>query len=31
VGSFDLKGMQCSCGKWIAPAYAILKSKVDPL
>jgi dual specificity phosphatase 12 len=29
LGSFELGGMQCSCGHWIAPAYAILKSKID--
>jgi dual specificity phosphatase 12 len=29
LGNFDLSGMQCSCGKWIAPAFALANSKVD--
>lgn len=29
LGQFNLAGISCSCGQWVAPAFAILKSKVD--
>jgi dual specificity phosphatase 12 len=29
LGYYDLAGMQCSCGAWVAPCFAITKSKVD--
>jgi dual specificity phosphatase 12 len=29
LGQFSLSGMQCSCGTWVAPAFAISRSKVD--
>ncbi len=29
LGHYDLAGAQCNCGTWIAPAFAISKSKVD--
>eukprot|EP00731_Ephydatia_muelleri_P023815 Em0016g86a len=29
LGSFDWAGAQCSCGRWITPAFQIHKNKVD--
>ena len=29
LGSFHWAGMQCSCGAWVTPAFAVGKSKVD--
>jgi dual specificity phosphatase 12 len=29
VGSFDWCGSKCACGAWIAPAFHMIKSKVD--
>lgn len=29
LGSFAWAGMACSCGRWIAPAFAIHRSRVD--
>lgn len=29
LGSFNWYGEQCSCGRWIAPAFQIHKSRVD--
>ena len=29
VGVFDWKGLQCSCGQWVVPAFAMAKGKVD--
>lgn len=30
VGSFCWAGAQCSCGRWVVPAFKVLKAKVDP-
>jgi protein-tyrosine phosphatase len=29
LGTFIWSGMQCSCGVWVRPAFAILKNRVD--
>lgn len=29
LGSFNWAGMQCSCGKWVTPAFQIHKNRVD--
>jgi dual specificity phosphatase 12 len=29
LGSYTWSGMQCSCGAWVAPAFQVVKSKVD--
>jgi len=29
VGHFDWAGLQCSCGKWVSPAFQIQKKQVD--
>ena len=29
LGSWDWAGMQCACGAWITPAFALHRSKVD--
>eukprot|EP00003_Mantamonas_plastica_P030782 TRINITY_DN7758_c1_g1_i1.p1 TRINITY_DN7758_c1_g1~~TRINITY_DN7758_c1_g1_i1.p1 ORF type:complete len:126 (-),score=41.27 TRINITY_DN7758_c1_g1_i1:24-401(-) len=29
LGDWTWSGMQCSCGKWIVPAFQVVKSKVD--
>ncbi|NXA76368.1 DUS12 phosphatase, partial [Thryothorus ludovicianus] len=29
LGSFSWKGDQCSCGRWVTPAFQIHKSRVD--
>lgn len=29
LGSYHWAGMQCSCGAWVTPAFAVGKSKVD--
>jgi hypothetical protein len=29
VGTFSWIGIRCSCGSWIVPGFALLKSKVD--
>mmetsp|Transcript_11754 Transcript_11754/g.35832 ORF Transcript_11754/g.35832 Transcript_11754/m.35832 type:complete len:109 (+) Transcript_11754:236-562(+) len=29
LGSFAWSGTQCSCGKWLSPAFQISASKVD--
>ncbi|KAI9136789.1 hypothetical protein BKA69DRAFT_1033241, partial [Paraphysoderma sedebokerense] len=29
LGSFRWQGSQCSCGKWVTPAFMIAKRKVD--
>jgi dual specificity phosphatase 12 len=29
LGSFHWAGMQCSCGAWVTPAFAVGKAKVD--
>ncbi|PWN90208.1 hypothetical protein FA10DRAFT_266696 [Acaromyces ingoldii] len=29
LGSWDWAGMQCACGAWVTPAFALHKSKVD--
>nr|KAJ3422974.1 Golgi reassembly-stacking protein 2 [Polyrhizophydium stewartii] len=29
VGSYHLAGIPCSCGTWVAPAYSLIKTKVD--
>lgn len=29
VGSFSWSGLQCSCARWVTPAFQIHKSKVD--
>jgi len=29
VGAYAWQGLQCSCGKWITPAFSLAKSKVD--
>jgi dual specificity phosphatase 12 len=29
IGSFDWSGSQCSCGRWITPAFQVHKSKID--
>ena len=31
VGNFSWIGIQCSCGAWMAPAFAFSRSKVDVL
>ena len=31
LGSFSHFGSQCSCGKWVCPAYQIHKSNVDEM
>ncbi|KDN53136.1 hypothetical protein K437DRAFT_289675 [Tilletiaria anomala UBC 951] len=31
LGSWDWAGMQCGCGAWITPAFALHRSKVDVL
>ena len=31
LGNFDWAGLQCSCGAWVTPAFAIAASKVDEL
>ncbi|KAI6646426.1 Dual specificity protein phosphatase 12 isoform X4 [Oopsacas minuta] len=29
LGSYNWAGMQCSCGKWITPAFQIHKARID--
>lgn len=29
LGSFNWAGMQCSCGKWITPAFQLHKNRID--
>lgn len=29
LGSWDWAGMQCACGAWVTPAFALHRSKVD--
>ncbi|NXP56284.1 DUS12 phosphatase, partial [Heliornis fulica] len=29
LGSFSWRGEQCSCGRWVTPAFQIHKSRVD--
>jgi len=29
TSTFLLSGMQCSCGKWVTPAFQIHKNRVD--
>ncbi|XP_017587467.1 PREDICTED: dual specificity protein phosphatase 12 isoform X2 [Corvus brachyrhynchos] len=29
LGSFSWRGDQCSCGRWVTPAFQIHKSRVD--
>ena len=29
IGNFDWSGSQCSCGRWVVPALAVPRSKVD--
>lgn len=29
LGDVIFSGKKCSCGKWITPAYQVLKNKVD--
>lgn len=31
LGSFNWAGMQCSCGKWVTPAFQIHKNRVDEI
>ncbi|UZJ51242.1 hypothetical protein CBS101457_000562 [Exobasidium rhododendri] len=31
LGSWDWAGMQCACGAWVTPAFALHKSKVDEI
>jgi len=29
LGSYNWAGSQCSCGRWVTPAFHVLKSRVD--
>ncbi|KAL0490639.1 tyrosine-protein phosphatase [Acrasis kona] len=29
IGSYSWSGSQCSCGKWVNPSFAVLKTRVD--
>ncbi|KAI3866042.1 hypothetical protein MKX03_024741 [Papaver bracteatum] len=29
LGSFNWAGMQCSCGKWVNPAFQLHKNRID--
>ncbi|CAG8599539.1 1055_t:CDS:2, partial [Diversispora eburnea] len=29
LGNYSWAGMQCSCGTWVTPSFAIHKEKVD--
>lgn len=31
LGSWDWAGMQCGCGSWVTPAFALHRSKVDEI
>ncbi|PWY99261.1 hypothetical protein BCV70DRAFT_200843 [Testicularia cyperi] len=31
LGSWDWAGMQCGCGAWVTPAFALHRSKVDEI
>ena len=31
LGSFDWAGVQCSCGAWVVPGFALHTSKVDEI
>ncbi|SAM85913.1 related to Tyrosine specific protein phosphatase and dual specificity protein phosphatase [Ustilago bromivora] len=31
LGSWDWAGMQCACGSWVTPAFALHRSKVDEI
>lgn len=31
LGSWDWAGMQCACGAWVTPAFALHRSKVDEI
>ena len=29
IGKFSWPGLRCSCGKWVVPALALVKGRVD--
>jgi hypothetical protein len=31
VGHWSWYGLKCTCGQWIAPAFAFTRSRVDPI
>ena len=31
VGKYAWQGMKCSCGKWITPAFSLLRSRIDEM
>jgi dual specificity phosphatase 12 len=29
LGNWDWAGMQCGCGAWITPAFAVARGRID--